>query len=704
MRSILYPLLLLALVPLAGQFAPPRPASESLPAEAAFHVEPYLQLPAPDAMTVMWETTHPLPGRVEFGLTPELGKSVAHRGPAKLHQLRLTGLQPGTRYHYRVRSGDLVSDTYTLKTAPPPGTRKWRLALYGDSRSNPFVHRLVAEQIAKHDVDLVLHTGDIVTNGKDYESWRTQFFAPIAPYRSSVPWISTIGNHEADADNYFSYAALPGNERHFGFDYGNAHFVCLDSNGWMAKDGRDVKQRRWLEDHLRKPRGATWTFVVFHHPLFSAHATRPINPLRWDWAPVFLDPANRVDGVLNGHDHFYARNYPMAKLADGPTQGVLFMTSAGGGAWLYPIKQRDYIARTEKLHHFTLFAFDGDRVIISAIDMLGEVFDRWELSKGPTPADQLCAYEIEELRRFLVQALAAAKPVEVSGARIAINAQLQVPTRFQVPVKGVLRFQETLGWKLAATEVSFALRPREPLTIPLRAEVEAKALGNPPKLTIEFEPGRFRNRIVELYPFKLTGPGQVTAARVVGMEVDGRVDDPAWGHAEPLPLLTTTMGKPGTETGEVRLANDGRRLFVAARLSDARRKVRVRPPSPDRESSRQVLLSEHVRVELSDGRATHTFALSAEHIPYYAVNDEEAAAAWHGSATGHDGFWTAEMMIPLSVVSDRSELRVNVVHRSQDTGSEFELRPTFGLGQNPDVIPDWKSASSSDRFARLRLE
>src|SRR6266852_3732833 len=104
-------------------------------------------------------------------------------------------------------------------------------------------------------------------------------------WSSSSRW----GNHERDSENYFSYMALPGNERYFGFDFANAHVICLDSNGWIEK-GRDSMQYEWLTAHLREKRPATWTFVAFHHPLFSAMAVRPLNPLRWDWAPVFLDP------------------------------------------------------------------------------------------------------------------------------------------------------------------------------------------------------------------------------------------------------------------------------------------------------------------------------------------------------------------------------------------------------------------------------
>ncbi|HMC66618.1 MAG TPA: fibronectin type III domain-containing protein, partial [Gemmataceae bacterium] len=232
---------LLSLVALAICFASLLGAAPPPSAPASFLVQPYLQLPTPTSIRVMWETNQELPGAVEYGQTPELGQVLRVGVPSELHEVCLTDLKPGSRYYYRVRSGDLASEIYSFKTAPPPGTKRWRLALYGDSRSNPIVHRKIAEQIAKAKVDFILHTGDIVTNGKNHESWRREFFEPLGPVAHSVPWVSTIGNHERDSDNYFSYMALPGNERYFGFDFGNAHIVCLDSNGWIEK-GRDSKQ------------------------------------------------------------------------------------------------------------------------------------------------------------------------------------------------------------------------------------------------------------------------------------------------------------------------------------------------------------------------------------------------------------------------------------------------------------------------------
>src|SRR5262249_35386146 len=55
----------------------------------AFLVRPYLQLPTPTHMTIMWETSQKLPSRVEFGLTDELGHVVESQTAAILHEVAL---------------------------------------------------------------------------------------------------------------------------------------------------------------------------------------------------------------------------------------------------------------------------------------------------------------------------------------------------------------------------------------------------------------------------------------------------------------------------------------------------------------------------------------------------------------------------------------------------------------------------------------
>src|SRR5262249_4430863 len=151
-----------------------------------------------------------------------------------------------------------------------------------------------------------------------------------------------------------------------------------------------------------------------------------------------------------------------------------FLTSAGGGAGLYKSKARDYVAREKSAHHFTLFDFDGDRVTLTPIDITGKEIDRYVLTKQPTPPEEFCSYEVEELRRFLRLAVASAPPVRLAeGAVSAVDTFWTVPTRFAVPVAGRLVWGAAPGWKVRRADIPFHLQPGQALRIPLQAEVAA---------------------------------------------------------------------------------------------------------------------------------------------------------------------------------------------------------------------------------------
>src|SRR5207245_2677932 len=177
------------------------------------------------------------------------------------------------------------------------------------------------------------------------------------------------------------------------------------------------------------------------------------------------DPENHVDGVLAGHDHFYAHNFRMGQLADKQEPAVLVWTTAGGGASLYQARARDYIAAEKSVHHFTLFDFDGDHINVSAIDITGKVIDHFVLTKQPGPWNEFCAYEVEELRRFVRLALAASPAVRLeptTGSASSadqphppqvLDTRLRVPTRFRVPVKGQIIWQEAPHWKMRRKEI-----------------------------------------------------------------------------------------------------------------------------------------------------------------------------------------------------------------------------------------------------------
>src|SRR4051812_66835 len=72
-------------------------------ADDAFPRLPYLQVVSSTAMTVRWRTADQVQGRVWYGTAPDGLSLFADAATAGTEQeVRITGLQPNTRYYYGV--------------------------------------------------------------------------------------------------------------------------------------------------------------------------------------------------------------------------------------------------------------------------------------------------------------------------------------------------------------------------------------------------------------------------------------------------------------------------------------------------------------------------------------------------------------------------------------------------------------------------
>jgi phosphodiesterase/alkaline phosphatase D-like protein len=56
---------------------------------------------------ICWVSEYPVSGVVEYGKTPELARKHADARVGIRHAVALTGLDPGSAYHYRVEGGAL---------------------------------------------------------------------------------------------------------------------------------------------------------------------------------------------------------------------------------------------------------------------------------------------------------------------------------------------------------------------------------------------------------------------------------------------------------------------------------------------------------------------------------------------------------------------------------------------------------------------
>ncbi|MHC5001534.1 MAG: LamG-like jellyroll fold domain-containing protein [Planctomycetota bacterium] len=364
----------------------------ALDTRLVLRVAPYLQAVAPDGVTVMWETSRPAASIVQHGTTvpPEHVERV--EGPATIHEVRLTGLEPGTPYFYRAVSEDelgqrIESATLTFQTAVAPDA-PFGFVVIGDTQASPEVVAAIAGHAWALRPNFAVIAGDLVSTGSDRTHWTGHFFPNMGPLIGRVAFFPVLGNHEQDADWYYRYMSLPEPEYRYEFAYGNAHFFMVDANKPL---GPESEQHAWLDGALAASQ-ARWKFVVHHQPAYtsdendygdtwtgsSTHGDTNVRSL------VPLYEKHGVDIVFNGHIHVYERTWPIRDGRVVESGGVIYVTTGGGGGGLEQFAPtRPWFSNTiMRGHHFCSVSINGGSLQFKAFDVDGHLFDTFELRKS----------------------------------------------------------------------------------------------------------------------------------------------------------------------------------------------------------------------------------------------------------------------------------------------------------------------------------
>ena len=297
---------------------------------------PYLQLGTATGIVVRWRTDVATDSRVRYGPAPQaLDSLVDDPVPTTEHLVALSGLAPETTYFYSVGSsaGSLAGGDadHTFASSPPPAaTRPTRIWVVGDSGTADANARAVRDAYesfaAGRRADLWLMLGDnAYVAGTDAEYQAAVFDMYPRELRTTVLW-PTLGNHDGtNADSatqtgpYYDIFTLPraaeaggvasGTEAYYSFDYGNLHFVSLDS--FESDRSPTGPMLTWLAADLAANH-RDWVIAYWHHPPYSkgshdSDADGWMTDMRENALPILESLG--VDLVLTGHSHAYERSY-----------------------------------------------------------------------------------------------------------------------------------------------------------------------------------------------------------------------------------------------------------------------------------------------------------------------------------------------------------------------------------------------------------
>ncbi|MCD9033948.1 metallophosphoesterase family protein [Luteimonas sp. Y-2-2-4F] len=343
---------------------------------------------------------------VEAGDSPDMGTPRrvpartralrAENGEALHHQARVDGLQPDTLYAWRVQGAGAWSPwmhTRTLGAADAPLT----VLYFGDTQNkNASLTTRVVREALRHapDATLAVFTGDQVNgrDGDDDNEWG-EWFESTAPLTTMLQVAPVAGNHEytqhEDAAGermtlgaHWPHAfALPGNgapgaePATYWFDAHGARFVVLDGTSAL-EHGTAQAQARWLEAALRD-NPHPWAIALVHQPMYSPRQDRDNALLREHILPVL--ERERVDLVLQGHDHVYGRRGGEVPQRATPQYIV---TVAGAKQYLVPeIVRRQMRPVAEDTQLFQVLRLEPARLRYEARTATGRLYDAFELRR-----------------------------------------------------------------------------------------------------------------------------------------------------------------------------------------------------------------------------------------------------------------------------------------------------------------------------------
>lgn len=360
---------------------------------------PMIQAVGTSSFVVVWQVNRPGQGTVDV----MDGEGVILKVQSKIkndrHIATITGLKPGGTYSYRIRhkrdgAEKFVAGPWKCKTDAGPAAA-FRFLAFGDSGTGGRGQYQLAEQMAKSQFDLVIHTGDLVYKRGEARDYPKKFFAPYAKILPSIPFMPVIGNHDYDTDRglpLIKTFVLPRNrpkgiapERHYWFDYGCARFVAVNADA--EEDELRDRVVPWMVRVFKSAPGR-WRFLYTHYPLYTGSTDRgPVEKFRKILLPAL--ERSGVDVVFSGHNHLYERSKPiLAGKIVTQAEGVVHVVTGAGGAELRPTKPRgewaDHVdvAYDDDLS-FTLVDVSLAGLKLQQINRSGQVVDRWELNRPP---------------------------------------------------------------------------------------------------------------------------------------------------------------------------------------------------------------------------------------------------------------------------------------------------------------------------------
>lgn len=378
-------------------------------------------------MVVTWTSAVSCASTIKYGLDSNHLKSitsvnanpVSGQKNAFAYKATLENLLPNHTYYYQCEQActNSTSPIYAFKTPPKLGDKsKFTVGVWGDTQNNEGnktfeVTSDIVNQLLKQPLNFTIHTGDIVENGSVAASWNG-FLHTAQPLNAKAPFMPATGNHDVINDNqhanfqkpfpiFHDLFNLPEDNLNYSFDYGNVHFVAINSGYCQGAAKIDAvlfkpgsTEYIWLEKDLikaKKDKKIKWIVLYDHYPI-HAHGVSLVP--QWQNQITPLIDKYGVDLVLSGHRHVYERHKAMKNndileqldlhVYNKPA-GTVFITNGSAGGSLQGIGGKDMpsmlFTSPQKMYTYALMTIEGAQLSYDVYDISGNKIDYFKMIK-----------------------------------------------------------------------------------------------------------------------------------------------------------------------------------------------------------------------------------------------------------------------------------------------------------------------------------
>lgn len=349
---------------------------------------PYLQSMTNNSVKIMWRTSDSTTAIVKYGTSPTtLTSTITDNTLTKNHIVQVNGLQAKTKYYYSVGYNTTVlageNDQHHFITAPIPGDSSefkfWVTGDFGGGNGGQIkVRRWFENYLQGNNVTGWLWLGDNAYNDGTDAQYQAKVFDTYYGYDSIfrfLPFYPIPGNHDYNSVNgaddpnahkgpYYDMVEVfknaemggipSGMEAYYSYDYGNTHFLALNSELYRVfvlwdLHASAIAFKNWLINDL-KSSDKKFIVAYWHQPPYSkgSHDSDDfwevfMGSMRDKVIPILEQYG--VDLILCGHSHVYERSYLINKhygLSHTFNRSTMLIDSTSGN----PDSNRTYLKYT----------------------------------------------------------------------------------------------------------------------------------------------------------------------------------------------------------------------------------------------------------------------------------------------------------------------------------------------------------------------